>query len=114
MVPDAAHIMNDATGGVASAPSSAHRSLVRVCPATKMMYQDEYLVGVEHEFKGGLVLSGRFIYRNMPRIVEDMAGVSRRRTTWMPRVVAKTTSSATRPQHQSVPERARKRLAVQR
>lgn len=77
IVPDAAHIMNDATGGVASSPSIGASLLGEgFAPATKMMYQDEYLVGVEHEFKGGLVLSGRFIYRNMPRIVEDMAGVS--------------------------------------
>jgi hypothetical protein len=77
VVPDAAHIMNDATGGVASAPSIGASLLGEgFAPATKMMYQDEYLVGVEHEFKGGLVLSGRFIYRNMPRIVEDFAGIS--------------------------------------
>jgi hypothetical protein len=78
VVPDAAHILNLATGGVASSPSVS-ASLTGgegFAPKTKMMYQDEYLVGVEHEFKGGVVLSGRFIYRNMPRIVEDMAGIS--------------------------------------
>jgi hypothetical protein len=41
-----------------------------------MMYQDEYVVGTEHEFKGGLVISGRFIYRIMPRALDDVAGIS--------------------------------------
>jgi hypothetical protein len=78
VVPDAAHIMNLATGGTTSSPgvSASLTGGEGFAPGTKMMYQDEYLVGVEHEFKGGLVLSGRFIYRQMPRIVEDTAGIS--------------------------------------
>jgi hypothetical protein len=78
VVPDAAHTLNLATGGINTNPSVG-ASLTGgegFAPGTKMMYQNEFLVGVEHEFKGGVVLSGRFIYRNMPRIVEDMAGIS--------------------------------------
>jgi len=77
VVPDAAHILNSATGGTGAAPSIGASLLGEgFAPGTKMMYQNEWLVGIEHEMKGGLVISGRFIYRNMPRIVEDMAGVS--------------------------------------
>jgi hypothetical protein len=78
VVPDAAHTLNNAVGGVAQNPgiSASLTGGEGFAPGAKMMYQDEFLVGVEHQFKGGLVLSGRFIYRDMPRIVEDMAGLS--------------------------------------
>ncbi len=89
---DSAHTLNDAgviydpiTGkpscpdplacGVPVSPAIGV-SFTGFAPGTKMMYQDEYVVGAEHEFKGGLVLSGRFIYRVMPRALDDVSGVS--------------------------------------
>ncbi len=79
MIFDAAHLLNQSpasTGhGVAITPAVGV-SLTGFAPGTKMMYQDEYLVGAEHQFKGGVLLSSRFIYRNMPRVVDDVAGVS--------------------------------------
>ncbi len=41
-----------------------------------MQYQDEFVVGTEHEFKSGVVLSARFIYRTIPRALDDVAGIS--------------------------------------
>ena len=95
VTPDAAHILNNAgvvydpnnnlkpscpnpaVCGVAASPSiGASLSGEGFGPGTKMMYTDEYLVGAEHEFKGGLVISGRFIYRRLPRVLDDVAGVS--------------------------------------
>ncbi|HXE74022.1 MAG TPA: TonB-dependent receptor [Candidatus Xenobia bacterium] len=45
-------------------------------PGTKNQMQDEYVVGMEHEFKGGVIVSGRYIDRRIKRIVEDVAGVT--------------------------------------
>jgi hypothetical protein len=75
---DAAHLLNGAanSGGVPAPSISASPFGTAFAPGSKMMYQDEYLVGAEHEFKGGLVISGRFIYRIMPRALDDVAGVS--------------------------------------
>jgi len=79
MIFDTAHLLNQtgaSTGhGIAIVPSLGV-SLTGFAPGTKMMYLDEYLVGAEHEFKGGLVLSGRFIYRNLGRALDDVSGVS--------------------------------------
>jgi hypothetical protein len=41
-----------------------------------MQYNDEWVAGAEHEFKGGFIVSGRFIYRRVGRALEDMAGLS--------------------------------------
>ncbi len=76
MALDAAHLLNKATGGLTNAASIAANPIEAIAPGTKMMYQNEWVVGAEHQFKSGVVVSGRFIYRNMPRIVEDVAGVS--------------------------------------
>lgn len=45
-------------------------------PGTKMQYLEEYVGGVEHEFRHGIVASIRFQQRRLRRIVEDMSGVS--------------------------------------
>jgi hypothetical protein len=43
---------------------------------TKMMYLQEYVGGVEHEFHHGIVTSIRYQQRRLQRIIEDMSGVS--------------------------------------
>lgn len=43
-----------------------------VFPGTKQSFQDEYVVGIEHEFRGGIVVGGRYIDRRLKRIVEDL------------------------------------------
>jgi hypothetical protein len=78
VIPDAAHLLNGAANGIAKTPvvSISSPSGYVFAPGTKMMYNDEWTVGSEHEFKGGYVLSARFIYRRLGRALEDLAGLS--------------------------------------
>jgi Carboxypeptidase regulatory-like domain len=75
LIPDAAHLLNLAVGGSGGAPSVG-ASTEGFAPGAKLQFQDEFAVGAEHEFRNGLVLSARFIYRTIPRVLEDVAGVS--------------------------------------
>ncbi len=43
---------------------------------TKAQYQDEFVVGLEHEFRGGVFVSVRYLDRRIRRIVEDVAGLT--------------------------------------
>lgn len=47
-----------------------------VAGGTKAEYQEEIVGGFEREFNGGLIVSARFVYRDMKRIVEDISGVT--------------------------------------
>lgn len=47
-----------------------------VAGGTGAQYQDEAVAGFEKEFKGGYTFSGRFVYRHMRRIVEDVSGIN--------------------------------------
>lgn len=47
-----------------------------IARGTKMQYLDEYVGGVEHEFKHGIIVDIRYQQRKLRRIVEDMAGPS--------------------------------------
>jgi len=77
---DAAHLLNNATGGVAEDPSiSAQVSAADAtgfAPHTRLQYQDEYIVGFERELKSGFVFSTRYIDRRLRRMMEDVAGLS--------------------------------------
>ena len=44
-------------------------------PKTKLNFEEEYVIGVERQFKG-FVFSARYTDRRLERIVEDMQGVS--------------------------------------
>lgn len=59
-------------------PDSASFSggFVTFAPGTKMQNQDEYVVGFEREFRGGIVMSARFIDRRLRRAVEDIGSVN--------------------------------------
>ena len=72
---DSAHLLNNQIGGVGGAPSLSV-SQTGFAPGTKLMYQNEWVVGAEHQFHNGVVLEARFIYRNLPRTLDDVAGVS--------------------------------------
>jgi len=41
-----------------------------------MEYTDEFLVGYDREFKGGIVASVRYIDRRLKRVIEDQSGSS--------------------------------------
>lgn len=45
-------------------------------PDTDMQYQDEWVLGAEHEFPGGFIVSFRYVDRKIRNIVEDVAGTS--------------------------------------
>lgn len=47
-----------------------------VAGGTKAQYQDEVVGGYEHEFRSGLTFTGRFVYRNLRRVLEDVSGIN--------------------------------------
>ncbi len=51
-------------------------NLESVAPGTGAQYQDEVVAGVEHEFPHDLTFTGRFVYRDLKRIIEDMSGIN--------------------------------------
>ena len=77
---DVAHaIGNPAFGQPLNLPTFFATSLQpgeAIAKGTKMMYLDEYVGGVEHEFPHGIVVSARYQQRKLRRIIEDMSGVS--------------------------------------
>ncbi len=50
--------------------------LENVAPGTGAQFQDEVTAGAEHEFKNGITFTGRFVYRDLRRIIEDMSGIN--------------------------------------
>jgi len=42
----------------------------------RMEYTDEFVVGVEHQFRGGILASAKYIDRRMKRVIEDEGGIS--------------------------------------
>jgi hypothetical protein len=49
---------------------------VRLPAGTKLGYQDEHIIGAEFQLPHNFVLSARYQYRNLKRIIEDMAVLS--------------------------------------
>ena len=45
-------------------------------PGTGAQFQDEVTGGFEHEFAHNLTFTGRFVYRDLRRIIEDMSGIN--------------------------------------
>jgi hypothetical protein len=74
--PDANHLLSKATGGVDKAPTIAISGGEPFQPGVRMEYTDEFVVGAEHQFKGGIVASVRYIDRRMKRVLEDEGGIS--------------------------------------
>src|SRR5712692_8829176 len=75
-IPDTAHHIfpNDGTGSPLQPAFSG--GVTNVAAGTKMQYQDEYVVGIEHEFRGGVFVSVRYLDRRLRRIVEDTSGLT--------------------------------------
>jgi len=75
---DSAHLLNYATGGIASAPSVMGELAggSPVFPGTRMEYSDEFVIGADHQFRGGIVASAKYIDRRMKRVIEDQEGIS--------------------------------------
>jgi hypothetical protein len=51
-------------------------NLESVAGGTSAQYQDEVAGGYEHEFAHNLTFTGRFVYRDLRRILEDMSGIN--------------------------------------
>ncbi len=51
-------------------------NLESVAGGTAAQYQDEIVGGYEHEFAHNLTVTGRFVYRDLRRILEDMSGIN--------------------------------------
>ncbi len=73
---DSAHVVNLAKGGIPRAPFASGESLEAIHSGTRLTYEDEYIIGAEHQFSGGVVVSARYIHRALRRIVEDTGGIS--------------------------------------
>jgi hypothetical protein len=50
--------------------------LTPIAGGTGAQFQDEISGGIEHEFSHNLTLTGRFVYRDLRRIIEDTSGVN--------------------------------------
>jgi hypothetical protein len=77
-VGDSAHLLNNATGGVPKNATffSSGLFLEPFAAGTRMEFTDEFLVGYDREFKGGVVASVRYIDRRLKRVIEDQSGSS--------------------------------------
>jgi hypothetical protein len=75
-VPDAAHLLNNANGGIPGLIQISSTAGEPFTPGTRMEYNDEWVVGAEHKFRGGFYASARYINRGMMRVIEDMTGQS--------------------------------------
>lgn len=62
---------------IGSTKFSPYNTLPTILAAgTKTGYQEEIVAGVEHEFAGGVVVTGRFLHRSLKRILEDISGTT--------------------------------------
>ena len=74
---DAGHVLNGANGGTGSLSiTSSTQSTEAIQTRTRLLYEDEWVVGYEHEFKEGIIFTAKFVRRDLKRIVEDTGGVS--------------------------------------
>ena len=73
---DSAHVLDNAAGGFTKHTAvSIQDQAEPFQPGVRMEYNDEFVVGAEHEFKGGIFASVRYIDRRLKRVVEDFAGI---------------------------------------
>jgi hypothetical protein len=75
---DAAHLLSGtaAAGGLTNAITVSASDLSAVTAGTKLGFQDEHIVGADFQLPHNFVLSVRYQYRNLKRVIEDMAVLS--------------------------------------
>jgi len=76
---DSKNVLNNASSGsLVGIPVNPAFQIVNPTslfpPSTRMEYNDEFVVGAEHEFRGGVTLSARYIDRRLKRMIEDTNG----------------------------------------
>jgi len=75
-VVDAAHDLNHSANGFPIGEAGSGSSVEAIHTATRLTYEDEYVIGAEHQFSHGVILSARFMHRSLRRIVEDTGGIA--------------------------------------
>jgi hypothetical protein len=75
-VPDSAHLLNNASGGIGSGVVTGISGITPFQNGVRMEYTDEFVVGAQHEFRGGIIASVRYIDRRLKRVIEDEGGIS--------------------------------------
>jgi len=72
------NLLNNATGGINKNAGyfSSGQYNEAFATGTRMEFTDEFLVGYDREFKGGVVASVRYIDRRLKRVIEDEGGIS--------------------------------------
>ena len=75
---DAAHLLSGtaAAGGLSNAITVSQSDISAVTAGTKLGFQDEHIIGADFQLPHNFVLSVRYQYRNLKRIIEDMAVLS--------------------------------------
>ena len=73
---DGAHTLNLANGSPFGTVFGSLNSTESIHHGTRLTYEDEYVMGFEHEFSHGLVLTARYMHRSLRRIVEDTGGIA--------------------------------------
>jgi len=73
---DAPHDLNHSANGIPIGIFGSGSSLEAIHTATRLTYEDEYVIGGEHEFSHGVILTARFMHRSLRRIVEDTGGIA--------------------------------------
>jgi hypothetical protein len=75
---DAAHLLSgtDSAGGLTSAIAVSQSDISAITAGTKLGFQDEHIIGADFQLPRNFVLSVRYQYRNLKRVVEDMAVLS--------------------------------------
>ncbi len=84
IVPDSAHLLNgtpkytDLTTGVHNfgSPNFSSSTGEGIIPGTKAEYENEWVLGFEHQIQGGMVVKARYIDRRLDRIIEDIGSQS--------------------------------------
>ena len=73
---DSAHTLNQANGSPFGLVFGSLSSIESIHHATRLTYEDEYVMGYEHEFSHGIILTARYMHRSLRRIVEDTGGIA--------------------------------------
>src|SRR4029079_14197988 len=75
---DAAHLLSGTEnfGGLSNAIATSASDLSAITAGTKLGFQDEHIIGADFQLPRNFVLSVRYQYRNLKRVIEDMAILS--------------------------------------
>ena len=75
---DAAHLLSgtESAGGLTNAIATSASDLSAITAGTKLGFQDEHIIGADFQLPHNFVLSVRYQYRNLKRVIEDMAVLS--------------------------------------